>query len=274
MKRSMFNFLFLGLLMLGAFGCHGVKVGPGEEAVLLMQPVIFGDGGVVSTPVKTGQMWVAYTTRETIVDMKPMQFDLELNDFMTSDGVPLDFHAVIRLRVTDSVKLIEQFGEKWYASNVQMEFATRVRQAVKKHGMNETAIQTAAIEEIDAEVKTGLAKYIAFKKLPVELIDVTVGKANPPDAVKSQRIETASQQQRALTEAQRKLAEDARKMAEESRAAADNAYRNAMSLDPSQFLALETIKMQREVCAVAGGHCSFIIGGGNNQPQPVINVSK
>jgi hypothetical protein len=37
---------------------------------------------------------------------------------MSSDGVPLDFDAVIRLQVTDSVRLIANFGEKWFESNV------------------------------------------------------------------------------------------------------------------------------------------------------------
>lgn len=274
MKRVL-NLLFLGLLMFGTFGCyHSVDVGPGEEAVLVKQPKWFfwEDGGLVSTPVRTGQMWVAYTTTSTTVDMKPQQFEVNLDDFMTSDGVPLDFHAVIRLRVVDSVKMVEGFGTDWYKNNIAMEFTTRVRQQVKKHGMNETAIETKAIEEIDAEVKKGLTSYITEKKIPVFLMDVTVGKANPPDPVKSQRIETAQQQQRIISEAQRKLAEDARKMAEQSRAAADNAYRNAMSLDPNQFLALEAIKMQHEVCAKGG--CTFLIGGGVNQPQPVVQINK
>lgn len=76
----------------------------------------------------------------------------------------------------------------------------------------------------------------------MKLVQVTVGKANPPDAIKNQRIATAEQQQRALTEQQKKLAEDQREQAELSRAKADNAYRNAMTLSAEQFLRLETIK--------------------------------
>jgi hypothetical protein len=43
---------------------------------------------------------------------------------------------------------------------------------------------------------------------------MTVGRANPPDSVKNQRIEAAAQQQRIQTETQRKLAEDSRLQAE------------------------------------------------------------
>ena len=81
---------------------------------------------------------------------------------------------------------------------------------------------------------------------------INVGRVNPPDAIKNQRIETAAQEQRAITEQQTKLAEDQRKAAETSRASADNAYREAMDLSPEQFIQLETIKMQRDVCGKEG----------------------
>ena len=45
-----------------------------------------------------------------------------------------------------------------------------------------------------------------------------MGRANPPDSIKNQRIETAAQEQRANAEKQRKLAEDQRKEAEQARA--------------------------------------------------------
>ena len=109
--------------------------------------------------------------------------------------------------------------------------------------------------------------YIKEAGLPLKLVQVTVGKANPPDSIKNQRVETAAQQQRVLTEGQRKLAEDSRKMAEQSRAQADNAYREAMQLSPNQFLQLESIKMQVQACA--SGHCTFVVGGG---VVPTINA--
>ena len=102
------------------------------------------------------------------------------------------------------------------------------------------------------------------------LINVTVGRALPPDAIKHQRIETAQQEQRVLTEGQTKLAEDARKAAEQSRADADNAYRNALGLSPQQFIQLETIHMQQAVCGPQkDGHptpCTFILNGTNSSP--------
>jgi regulator of protease activity HflC (stomatin/prohibitin superfamily) len=257
------------LLCIFMVGCGWSAPDAGYEAVLVKKPMIFGHGGVDPQPVKTGRQVIALTTDEVLVSVVPQQFPVHFDDLMSSDGVPLDFDGVIRLQVTDSVRLIRDFGPTWYQTNVEMEFRNRVRQSVRKHGMNETAINTSAIEAIDAEVSDAMDKYIAEAKLPVKLLQVTVGRANPPDSIKSQRIETAAQEQRVNTERQRKLAEDQRKAAEMSRAEADNAYRTAMQLSPAQYLALETIKMQQEACAA--GHCTFIVGSGS-QAVPVINV--
>jgi hypothetical protein len=137
--------------------------------------------------------------------------------------------------------------------------------------MNETAISTTALDDIDNEIHDQLVVFIKQKGLPVDLVTMTVGRANPPDSVKNQRIETATQEQRIQTEQQRKLAEDQRASAETSRARADNAYREAMGLSPQQFIQLETVKMQREVCGEQGkGTCTFI----QNGAQPVYDLNK
>ncbi len=49
---------------------------------------------------------------------------------------------------------------------------------------------------------------------------------------------------------------------------ADNAYRNAIGLSPDQFLQLEAIKAQKEVCGRGG--CTFIAGG----VTPLLSVNK
>ena len=256
------------LLLTWACGIESVKPDQSHEAVLIHKPIIFGHGGVDPTPVTTGRKYVWWTTDHVMINVQPIQFPEHFDDLMSLDGVPLDFDSVLRLKIVNSVELVKNFGMKWFENNVQAEFRNRVRQAVRKHGMNETAISTKAIEEIDTEISTAMEKYLSDAKLPVKLVQVTVGKANPPDSIKNQRVETAAQQQRVLTEQQRKLAEDSRKASEQSRAEADNAYRNAMQLSPEQFLRLETIKMQRDVCG--GGHCTFLMSDG--KVTPIVNT--
>ncbi|MCX6778847.1 MAG: SPFH domain-containing protein [Candidatus Magasanikbacteria bacterium] len=275
MKRGLMV-LFAMAAVVASLGCSQVAPDAGHEAVLIDKPIFFGRGGVQDNPIKTGRQWIWYSTDKVYVDMRPLQFKIHLDDFMSKDGVPLDFDAVVRLRVLNSVSLINGFGDKWYESNLEAEAVNRIRNAVRKHGMNETAISTEALDDIDKEVTEGLEAYIKASGLPVLLIQFTAGKANPPDSVKNQRIETANQQQRALTEQERKKAEDQRLEAEKSRAAADNGYRNAMSMDPAQFILLEQIKMFHEVCVRhpdgSGGGCTFLIG--QTGASPVIPVGK
>jgi regulator of protease activity HflC (stomatin/prohibitin superfamily) len=256
-------------MLLACTGCTVVSPDAGQQAVLIDKPVIFGHGGVRAEPVLTGLTYTWFSTHKIYVNMFPQQYDGNFSDLMSSDGVPLDFHAIIRLQVTDPVALVKNFGQDWYKNNVEQEFFNRVRSAVKKHGMNETAIQTTAIDEIDSEVSREMTEYLNQNKLPIRLLKITVGKANPPDAVRNQRVETAQQEQRVLTEQKRDLAEQSRKAAEQSRAEADNAYRLAMNLSPAQFVEMERIKMQTEVCAVKDAKCTFIIG---SAVDPVVNV--
>ncbi|MDP3985610.1 MAG: SPFH domain-containing protein [bacterium] len=276
--------LVAGLLVagLGMGGCTTVAPDPGFEAVLIDKPVLGGHGGVRPQTVSTGQEYTWLSTDVVMVDLRPQQFKVHFEDMMSSDGYPLDFDTAIRLRVINSPVLLDKFGMQdvaiasnvvvpaWYANNIAKPFETAVRQAIRKHTMNDTAIQSSAIEAIDAEVDRVMRDYIEKLKIPVELVDLTVGKANPPPEINQQRIATAAQMQRKLTEEKRKEAEDSRLNAETSRAKADNAYREAMKLSPDQFLALEAIKMQQEVC-VKGG-CTFLIGSG--APVPTLDLGK
>jgi regulator of protease activity HflC (stomatin/prohibitin superfamily) len=248
--------------------CSSATPDAGHEIVLVEKPLLFGHGGVDQEPVKTGREFIALTTDGVDVYMQPQKYEVELPDFMTSDGVPITFHAIMILQVTNSVQLIEKFGSKWYENNLEEQFKTMVRQAVRKHGMNETVINTTALDAIDEEIRGQVVQFLGEKKLPVQLVTMTVGKANPPDAIKNQRIETATQEQRIQTEKQKKLAEDQRLQAEQSRANADNAYREQMHLSPEQFIELEQIKMQQEACSHGG--CTFIKGNAT----PVLNVAK
>jgi regulator of protease activity HflC (stomatin/prohibitin superfamily) len=133
--------------------------------------------------------------------------------------------------------------------------------------MNEMAIQVTAAEEVDSAVTGHLQSIIQATGVPVKLIDLSLGRANPPDAILHQRVETAAQEQRINTEKQKKLAEDQRKLAEESRAAADQAYNQKMGLNTEQYVALQAIQMQRDVCAK--GTCTFIYGA---SATPMLNL--
>lgn len=279
-KRLALVILTVLLAVFSLTGCHGVAPDAGHEAVIVRKPWFFGHGGVDPDPVKTGRKWVAFSTSSCDINMQPQQFEVAFDDLMTSDTVPLDFHGALRVQVTDSYRLVKDFSgckffnvgnnhvePAWFYNNLRVKWASETRDAVKRHKHDD--VLTHSIEDIDREVEQALNVYIDATKLPVVLLGVTAGKANPPEAVAAQRIATATQQQRIQTEAQRKLAEDGRKAAEESRASADNAYRDRMSLSTGQFVELERLKMLREVCGDKAGTCTFFLG---NEPTPVLPV--
>jgi len=245
-------------------GCGMVAPDAGQEAVLVQKPYFFGHGGVVDEPITTGRSFIALSTQEIYVDVKPVQWDIPFNDLMTKDGVPIHFDAAAVVQVTDSVKLIERFGTNWFANNLETVIRNKVRQAVRKHGMNEVAIDTVAIDAVDAEVASGVRDYLKASGLPVRLVRFTVGKANPPDSIKTQRVATAREEQRQKTEDMSQKAEVARKAAEQARAEADNAYRQQMSLSPEQFVKLQEISMIEKVCV--NGGCTFV----NGNAMPII----
>lgn len=266
------------LAALFVVGCSSVKPDAGHQAVLIRKPMFFGSGGVDETPIAAGRKYVAWTTDAMDVNMQPGRVDVEFADLMTSDGVPIDFHAVISYQIVDSVKLVRDYGADsvgteqqpipgFWVRNLDQPFRTAVRDSVKKHGMNEMAINATAAEAVDAEVTTHLLAIVKETGVPVKILDVSLGRANPPDAILHQRVETAAQEQRINTEKQRKLAEDQRKMAEESRAAADQAYNQKMGLNTEQYVSLRAIEMQREVCAKGG--CTFLFGG---NATPLVNL--
>jgi regulator of protease activity HflC (stomatin/prohibitin superfamily) len=260
-------FLFV-LLFIWVFLVDSIQPNVGFEAVLTHKPIFWGKEGLDPLPVKPGRTYIWFTTHYDMIYMQPRQHELNFEDMMTSDGVPISVHVAVRLKILDSVNLMKTFGSYWYENNVEAQVRNLVRQSIRKHGMNETAIDTKAIDDIKAEVFNGLKQYIASINIPILVDDIVVGKANPPDSIKDQRIATATQQQRKLTEEERRKAEDIRKGAELARAESDNAYRLKMNLSPEQFIALQNIEMQKEVCK-GDNNCTFIINGGI---PPVLQV--
>jgi regulator of protease activity HflC (stomatin/prohibitin superfamily) len=245
--------------------CGTVEPNAGQEAVLTRKPMFVGSGGVDNTPVKTGLKYVAWTTTATYVNMQPQRVDLAFDDMMTKTGVPVDFHLVVQYVVTDSVKLVKEFGADYtdkgeplyFYRNLDQPFRTVVRDEIKNYDMQDIAINTSAITKATTNIQAELVKIVGQVGIPIRLTEVSLGRVNPPDAIKHQRIDTATQEQRIITEQQRRLAEDQRKLAEESRAAADAAYNYKMQLSPAQYLQLEEIKMQKEVCAKGGCYFGF-----------------
>ncbi len=252
-----------------------VQAEAGVELVIVDKPfwTIFGKGGVREEPLSTGAMWLFYTTDIVPYDLRPVQyteaFDDEKDGTITADNVPIDFKAYIKLRSVQgkTPRLHVKFGVNWYNMNVKEVFRTSVRDEVAQQKM--TALTTRQIGEkgdvlgnLGRKVFNEMVEFVKTKGLDVEVMEVIIGKATPPQKILDSLTATADQQQRAKTEIERRLAEIQRKEAEGKRAEADNEYRNKIGFSPEQFMVLELAKKQVEAVTACSknANCTAIIG--------------
>lgn len=267
---KLFNKLaMVAMVAISLTACGRAAPDAGEEAVLIQKPWFFGHGGVVDEPVQPGLTFTSWTTSPVYVNMNPQALDIRYDDMMSGDGIPLDFHATATLQVVDPVELVRHFSggsgdiqgdPAWYVHNILPVENNYVRDAFKQHKMHELAIENTGANQVEADVMKRLEAYITEHRIPVRVINFTLGKIDPPKEIKSQRTATAEEQQRQQTELQTKIAEDNRKAAETSRAEADDAYRQTMGLSPEQFVELQRVNMLSKVCAQS--HCTMIVGNG------------
>ncbi|OGG59336.1 hypothetical protein A3C89_02410 [Candidatus Kaiserbacteria bacterium RIFCSPHIGHO2_02_FULL_50_50] len=253
-----------------------VQIEAGHEGVIVDKPffTFFENGGVRSEPLDAGSKWLFYTSDVIMYDIRPVQHNEAFDDVrdgtITSDNIPIDFNAYIKVRPISgkTPKLHSSFGPHWYEQNIKELFRTSVRDEVSKTSM--TALTTRQLNkdgkdilgEIQRVVLGEMREFVKAKSIDVEVMEVIVGKATPPEKVLEAMAETASQQQRSKTENERMAAEINRRGAEVERANADNAYRNSVGFSPEQFLKLEVAKKQVEAvqaCA-AKANCTTIIG--------------
>jgi len=162
----------VALVALILSACSSYAPDAGFEIVLVKKPWLFGHGGVVDTPVKTGRTYTALSTQGILVYMQPKKFDTEMHDTMTSDGVPISFHAIVVLQVTDSVALIRNFGPNWYANTAAQEQRIQTEIQIKNAETQRKAAEEARAAADNAYRQAiGLSpeQYVQLKRIEMEL---------------------------------------------------------------------------------------------------------
>ncbi|HYL70901.1 MAG TPA: SPFH domain-containing protein, partial [Candidatus Dormibacteraeota bacterium] len=106
MRMRVTGLVLIVLSAVSMAGCSTYAPDAGHEIVLIEKPWFFGHGGVNADPVRTGRTYAALSTEGVVVSMQPRKYETEMHDTMTADGVPISFHAITVLQVTDSVTLI------------------------------------------------------------------------------------------------------------------------------------------------------------------------
>ena len=244
-KKSMLSVLSL-CLMVGMNSCINVAPGAGEEAVLIHKPYIFGHGGIDEKPVETGRQYEWFSTSYVIVSMLPQKFDEKLDDAASNDNTLLDFNTQIQLQVEDdkSPVLIKNYGRDWYVNVIQEVYRNTVRNYISKFGPFDLMSNREVLDSINYAVKSDMERYIdelsaKSGELPIDVVNVVVGRAIPNEKQKAEMDNTAAATQAKRTEESRFEMLKAKEAAERQRAIADKAYQVEMGLSADQFIQLK-----------------------------------
>lgn len=249
----------LGLM---ATGCTVVTPEATDVGVLIDRPWFSSGGGVRAETVPGGTRMYTYMSTEAVyVTVTPQQKTMGFDDFASKDNILLDYNTSIQYRITDAAILVKEFGGDWFKNNVEAQYTAIVRNAVKKFTMTESMSSPDVAQKIDDEVTDEIRKLVKSVKLPVEILNVTLGRAIPNENVLNQMNDTAAQQQRVKTLVAAVAAEEERKKEQEAKADADNAYRAKMGLTPEQYLAREIAEINAEACKSAKGGCTVVPSG-------------
>lgn len=241
--KNLFNLVMLVLLVSGLTSCSVESVNADEVGVFTEKPWFIGSGGVDGTPLLQGSEMVSFSTDITTMKSTPLAYKEPFTDLFSSDRYPIDFDATLTLQIdkTKAPILLSNFGMDWYNNNVRPEYRRMVRSIASKHTMY-ALVNNESTDTIEATIKEQLIAYVKETKLPVFVLNVSLGKASPPAEVLVETQRTASQNQNLLTQQARAKAEEQRKNAEHMKGLADLEYKTTMNFTPEQYLRLREIE--------------------------------
>ena len=249
------NFFIAALLCSSVLlsGCTTVAPEAGEEGVKVHKPWFFGTGGIDMTPVETGLEYTWLSTDYVIVNMLPRAYDEDLDDATSNDNTLLDFNTQIQLQVKDnkSPVLIKNYGVDWYNSVIKEVYRNTVRGYISKYGPFDLMSNREVLDSINLFVKNDIQNYISLLsskqgELPIDVVNVVVGRAIPNERQKAEMDATAAATQAKRTEESRREMLVAREAAERQRAIADKAYQEELGLTTDQFIQLRAWEIIKE----------------------------
>lgn len=260
--------LIFMVVVVATFLLRRITTEPSHVTVIVDKPWFFGHGGVRPEVQKPGVSWYWVTTHGIHVPTYDFRADEGFDDLPTRKQSFIDFKSYLKIRITDPVKLVSEFKYTdweqtkwdWYKHSIQEQYRTIVRNVAREYLMEDILTSPTAINEMEAKIRAEMDKLIKEIGIPIQITDLSLGRASPNGPVMAEIDATASQQQRIKTEQARELAEKSKKDAEIARAEADNAYRTRMNLSSQEFVALEAVKRYSHACAQKDSHCVIMTG--------------
>ena len=249
MRKYLFSTILALVCAMCITSCYFVSPSAEEEAVLIDHPLIFGHGGVDSTPVETGLKWCWWSTTSETFKIIPVRHDETFDDIFSNDNTPLDFDTYITIQIEKGKTpiLLQNYGVNWYANNIQVKYRNYTREEVSKYNPFDLISNREVLNRIDSAVLAKMNSHIAIlskeKEFPITIKNITTGAAKPNKDQLEEMNKTAQYIQQKRSMEQKSIAEQARADAEQKRAIADKAYMSAMALSPDQFIQLKYIEM-------------------------------
>ena len=270
--------ILLILMMSTLMGCFSAStIDADEEGVLIYKPWVFGAGGVDPTPITTGLTWTVWSTQVERFKIVPIRYDEEFSDVITDDGTPVSFDGYLTLKVQEGKTpiLLTTGGVEWYYNNVSKTFRALLRDTASTYTVEDLSGDADTRNQLKATVAEQVTAHIAEVELPLDVVEVEIGKILPPREVLAETERTAAAAQRVKSEDSLKLAEDARRERENSRAAADKEYMNEMGFSPDQYLVSRSIEIEREKLEIVKNKDNVTVilaSGDGSSPVPVFGV--
>lgn len=244
--KKFLNFLAVALVSIATLSsCHFVAPAADEEAVLIYHPIIWGHGGVDDEAVETGLAWCWWSTGSETFKIVPQKQQVDMEDLVSNDNTPLDFHTVIITQVKKgkSPVLLQNYGTDWFNTNIYNHYCNRVRDYVSQHSPFDLMSNREVLNEIDTKLLREMRQFVSDlskeKEFPIEIKQVIIGKAIPNKEQLEEMNKTAKAVQAKQTQEREQEMQLAREKAERQRAIADKAYMSEMNLSPSQFIQLK-----------------------------------
>ena len=244
--KKFLNLLAVALVSIATLtSCHWVAPSADEEAVLIYHPMIWGHGGVDDDAVETGLAWCWWSTASETFKIVPQKQQVNMEDLVSNDNTPLDFHTIIITQIEKGKTpiLLKNYGKDWFNTNIYNEYCKFVRNYISQYSPFDLMSNRQVLDSIDMQVLKKTRELVASlskdKEFPVIIKQVTIGKAIPNNEQLAEMNRTAMEVQAKQTQDRRAEAQASREKAERQRAIADKAYMNEMGLSASQFIQLK-----------------------------------
>lgn len=260
--KKIISYLASICCILTLVSCYGQETPAGCESVLIYQSW-FGKGGVDPEPCKTGLTWCVFTTDAVVYKIIPEKHQVNLEDLMSNENTPIDAHTVIITKIKEgkSAILHSNFGEDWFNTNLYNFYSNRVRDYFSQHSPFDLMSNREILNEIDTKITKEMRDYVAElskdKEFPVEIVQVTVGKAIPNKDQLDEMNRTARAIQARQTQEREAEVQLAREKAERQRAIADKAYIRELNLSTQDYINLKWIET---VAQKQGANIDVMVG--------------